>query len=127
MIYETNKQKIETFFTENLHSCASSSAADIEPLKETEEVEIEEQIRKGWLEEGAQIKEDLQERGGFEQNVTYNRQWGHLIRSVFVLASSKRQNWKTQVANRIQKLYEKKSICDVQVGFISGTQYRFNM
>lgn len=123
MRYETNKQKIETLFTENLHSCASSSAADIEPLKDREEVGIKEQIRKGWLEEGEQIKEDLQERGGFEQNVTYNRQWGHLIRSVFILASSKRQSWKTQGANRIQKLYEKKSICNVQVVFISGTQY----
>lgn len=78
--------------------------------------------RAGWK-EGEKIKEALQERVGFEQNVTYNRQWGCLIRSVFILASCKRQNWKTQVANRIQKLYEKKSICDVQVGFIPGMQY----
>lgn len=31
-----------------------------------------------------------------------------------------------QVANRIQKLYEKKSMCDVQVGFIPRI-YWFNM
>lgn len=70
------------------------------------------------MEEKEQIKEDLQERAGFEQKITYTRQWGCLIKSVFISASSKRQHWKMQVANRIQKQYEKKSMCDVQVGFI---------
>lgn len=67
---------MKILFTENQQNGANSSDAQrYKPLKESEEVEIEEFIRKGWME----AKEDPQEGTGYEQNVTCNRQWGCLI------------------------------------------------
>lgn len=71
---------METLFTENLQNGANSSDAQrYKPLKESEEVEIEDFIRKGQMEEVEEIKEDPQEGREYEENVMYNRQWGCLI------------------------------------------------